>query len=55
MGDIHIGMGHDFFADSNNYREPHMIMQQSAEPPSVKKQTGRTVCFLDAKYEAADL
>ena len=45
----------DFIADTQPYRELHMIMQQSTEPPSVKEQTDRTVRILDAYYEAADL
>ena len=45
----------DFFADTQPYRELHMILQQSTEPPSVTEQTGRTVRILDAHYEAADL
>jgi hypothetical protein len=39
----------DFFADSKtSSKELHTIMQKSTESPSVKEQTGRTVCILDA-------
>ena len=48
-------MMHDFFADTQPYRELHRILQQSTEPPSVTEQTGCTVHILDTHYEAADL